>query len=243
MKERRVAVAIAARCWWRCRRPRRTRSIQVKPDNRFEGVELTLRLEAALPAAGPSRAVLSGGRGPVGNPVVLCFRVSANGYVAVWKPTTPKGACRRASPPTFTAPPARRARGRDRGGRGGVHPPAGESTAGEQLGVPPLHAAGGAPLQPRDHVRGRFVGAGAAAHRGRHRRRRHRRLLRTACSPGSGRQEGSLSQRSSGGREPAGHNHPNSDPDHSEVGREHRPRSRYRGKLEPLGPSSRRTRS
>ena len=65
-------------------RPQRTRSIQVKPDNRFEGVELALRLEAAPRADGPSRAVLSGDRVQVGNHVVLCFRASANGYVTVW---------------------------------------------------------------------------------------------------------------------------------------------------------------
>ena len=65
-------------------RPQRTRSIQVKPDHRFENVELALRLEAARRAGGPSRAVHSGDRVQVGDHVVLCFRASANGYVTVW---------------------------------------------------------------------------------------------------------------------------------------------------------------
>ena len=80
-----VALLVAA---WpspaEAQRPRRTRSIQVKPDNRFEGVELALRLEAARRADGPSRAVPSGDRVAVGDHVVLCFRASADGYVTVW---------------------------------------------------------------------------------------------------------------------------------------------------------------
>ena len=80
MERRRGGAAIrrGVACWWRRGRRRRTRS-QVKSDNRFENVELALRLEAARRADGSSRAVHSGDRVQVGDHVVLCFRSSAHG--------------------------------------------------------------------------------------------------------------------------------------------------------------------
>lgn len=47
-------------------KPKRTRSIRVKPANRFGGVELASRLEAARRAEGPRRAVHTGDRVQVG---------------------------------------------------------------------------------------------------------------------------------------------------------------------------------
>ena len=64
-------------------RPRRTRSIVVKPDNRFGEVSLELHLETAG-RVGSASAVGSGDPVQVGDRVVLCFRSNADGYVTVW---------------------------------------------------------------------------------------------------------------------------------------------------------------
>ena len=65
-------------------KPRRTRSILVKPDNRFGQVELELQLETVRRVDGATADVGSGAAVPVGDHVVLCFRSSADGYVTVW---------------------------------------------------------------------------------------------------------------------------------------------------------------
>ncbi len=64
--------------------PNRTRSILVKPDNRFGEVSLDLQLETVRRSDGRSGGVRSGDPVQVGDRVVLCFRSSANGYVTVW---------------------------------------------------------------------------------------------------------------------------------------------------------------
>ena len=82
-----VAVALQAAAWpasAEAQRPRRTRSILVKPDNRFGEVSLELHLEAAGRAGSSASAVGSGDPVQVGDRVVLCFESSADGYVTVW---------------------------------------------------------------------------------------------------------------------------------------------------------------
>ena len=158
MSERRshAVVALLVAAWpspAEAQRPRRTRSIQVKPDNRFEGVELVLRLEAARRADGPSRAVPSGDRVAVGDHVVLCFRASADGYVTVWSHDAEGSVPARLYPNEFAAETAaERAAavaageetciGDDDGFRLEVNP-----AVGARLGVPALHAAGGAAVR------------------------------------------------------------------------------------------------
>ena len=65
-------------------KPRRTRNILVKPDNRFGEVELELQLETVRRVDGATADVGSGAAVSVGDHVVLCFRSSADGYVTVW---------------------------------------------------------------------------------------------------------------------------------------------------------------
>ena len=104
-----AGVALLAVAWPApadAQRPQRTRSIPVKPDHRFEGVALALRLEAAPRADGPSRAVLSGDRVQVGNHVVLCFQASANGYVTIWSHDAEGNVPARIYPNEFAAPTA-----------------------------------------------------------------------------------------------------------------------------------------
>ena len=82
-----AVVALQAAAWpaaAEVQKPRRTRSIQVKPDNRFGEVLLELHLESAGRAAVGAGAVQSGDAVQVGDRVVLCFRSSAEGYVTVW---------------------------------------------------------------------------------------------------------------------------------------------------------------
>ena len=82
-----VAVALQAAAWpavAEAQRPRRTRSIQVKPDNRFGEVSLELHLEAVGRAGSSPASVGSGDPVQVGDHVVLCFRATADGYVTVW---------------------------------------------------------------------------------------------------------------------------------------------------------------
>ena len=86
-------VAVAAGIVWpaaawsegaQTQKPRRTRNILVKPDDRFGEVELELQLEAVRRVDGATADVGSGHAVPVGDHVVLCFRSSADGYVTVW---------------------------------------------------------------------------------------------------------------------------------------------------------------
>lgn len=82
-----AAVALQAAAWpasAEAQRPRRTRSIQVKPDNRFGEVSLELHLETAGRAGSSASAVGSGDPVQVGDHVVLCFESTADGYVTVW---------------------------------------------------------------------------------------------------------------------------------------------------------------
>lgn len=65
-------------------KPQRTRSIQVKPDNRFGAVEVELQLETVRRVDGAAAGVRTGDPVQVGDNVVLCFRSSADGYVTVW---------------------------------------------------------------------------------------------------------------------------------------------------------------
>ena len=65
-------------------KPQRTRSIQVKPDNRFAAVEIELQLETVRRVDGATAGVRTGDPVQVGDNVVLCFRSSADGYVTVW---------------------------------------------------------------------------------------------------------------------------------------------------------------
>ncbi len=82
-----AAVALLAAVWpmlAEAQRPRRTRSITVKPDNRFGQVSLELQLETVGRAGGRRDGLEVGGPVQVGDRVVLCFRSSADGYVTVW---------------------------------------------------------------------------------------------------------------------------------------------------------------
>ena len=82
-----AGVAVLAMTWAapsHAQKPARTRSILVKPDNRFGGVELALHLESMRQREGARAEVQSGAAVPVGDLVVLCFRSSADGYVTVW---------------------------------------------------------------------------------------------------------------------------------------------------------------
>ena len=82
-----AAVVLQAVAWpllAEAQRPRRTRSITVKPDNRFGEVSLDLQLETLGRAGGARDGVGSDGAVQVGDHVVLCFRSSADGYVTVW---------------------------------------------------------------------------------------------------------------------------------------------------------------
>ena len=82
-----AAVALQAAAWpasAEAQRPQRTRSIQVKPDNRFGEVSLELHLEAVGRAGRSTASVGSGDPVQVGDHVVLCFRATADGYVTVW---------------------------------------------------------------------------------------------------------------------------------------------------------------
>ena len=64
--------------------PERIRSVGVKPDNRFGGVELDLRLERMRRPGGVRAEVEMDAELAVGGRVVLCFRSSADGYVTIW---------------------------------------------------------------------------------------------------------------------------------------------------------------
>ena len=64
--------------------PKRTRGVEVRPENSFGGVEITLRLETAGRSGGARSSVRSGGALSVGDRVVLCFGASADGYLALW---------------------------------------------------------------------------------------------------------------------------------------------------------------
>ena len=83
-----VGAAVAVVGAWpvpaKARKPPRTRSILVKPDNRLGRAELALQLETVRRADGSTAAVGSGGPVRVGDRVVLCFRSSAAGFVTVW---------------------------------------------------------------------------------------------------------------------------------------------------------------
>ena len=82
-----AAVALQAAVWpmlAEAQRPRRTRSITVKPDNRFGQVSLELQIETMGRAGGGRDGLEAGGPVQVGDRVVLCFRSSADGYVTVW---------------------------------------------------------------------------------------------------------------------------------------------------------------
>ena len=82
-----AGVAVLAMTWSlpaHAQKPARTRSILVKPDNRFGGVELDLHIESMRRREGARAGVESGAAVPVGDLVVLCFRSSADGYVTVW---------------------------------------------------------------------------------------------------------------------------------------------------------------
>ena len=98
-----AAVALQAAGWpaaAEAQRPPRTRSIHVKPDNRFGEVLLELRLETAgrVDAAADVR---SGDAVRVGDRVVLCFRSSADGYVTVWSHDAEGGVPARIYPNEF----------------------------------------------------------------------------------------------------------------------------------------------
>ena len=82
-----IGAAVLAGAWpiaAQAQQPQRTRSIQVKPDNRFGEVSLELHLVAARRVDGAAATVASGDPVQVGDSVVLCFRASADGYVTVW---------------------------------------------------------------------------------------------------------------------------------------------------------------
>ncbi len=82
-----AGVALQAAAWPAsvdAQKPNRTRSIQVKPDNRFGQVSLELQLEAVRRADGRRGGVRAGDPVQVGDRVVLCFQASANGYVTLW---------------------------------------------------------------------------------------------------------------------------------------------------------------
>ena len=82
-----ICVAVLAVTWSSAadaQKPQRTRSIQVKPDNRFGAVEVELQIEAVRWADGAAAGVRTGDPVQVGDNVVLCFRSSADGYVTVW---------------------------------------------------------------------------------------------------------------------------------------------------------------
>ena len=65
-------------------KPQRTRSILVKPDNRFGEVDVELQIETIRQLDGATAGVRSGDPVQVGDNVVLCFRSSADGWVTVW---------------------------------------------------------------------------------------------------------------------------------------------------------------
>ena len=83
----------------------RTRSIGVVPDNEFEGIGCSLRIERV---AGPGR---SGGRTTledgdavqIGDRVVICFSAEDDGYVTVWSSDAAGGAPARIYPNEYAA--------------------------------------------------------------------------------------------------------------------------------------------
>ncbi len=82
-----LGVAVLAAMWpalSHAQKLERTRSIRVKPDNAFGGVELDLSLESVRRAGGLRAEVAADAEVAVGDRVVLCFRSSADGYVTVW---------------------------------------------------------------------------------------------------------------------------------------------------------------
>ncbi len=82
-----VGAAVAAVAWPApagAQKPPRSRSIQVKPDNRLGAVDLELHLETVRRADGSTAGVGSGDPVRVGDSVVLCFRASADGFITVW---------------------------------------------------------------------------------------------------------------------------------------------------------------
>lgn len=82
-----VSAALLAVTWplaAEVQKPQRTRSIQVKPDNRFGEVEVELQIETIRRLDGATAGVRSGDPVQVGDSVVLCFRASAGGWVTVW---------------------------------------------------------------------------------------------------------------------------------------------------------------
>lgn len=82
-----VGVAVLAVTWpasGDAQKPQRTRSIQVKPDNRFGAVDVELQIETVQRVDGATAGVRTGDPVQVGDNVVLCFRSSADGYVTVW---------------------------------------------------------------------------------------------------------------------------------------------------------------
>lgn len=82
-----LGVTVLAAMWpalSHAQKPERTRSIRVKPDNAYGGVELDLSLESVRRAGGLRAKVAADAEVAVGDRVVLCFRSSADGYVTVW---------------------------------------------------------------------------------------------------------------------------------------------------------------
>ena len=82
-----LGVAVLAAAWPApagTQKPPRSRSIQVKPDNRFGEVEIELHLETVRRVDGSTAGVGSGETVQVGDSVVLCFRSSADGFATVW---------------------------------------------------------------------------------------------------------------------------------------------------------------
>ncbi len=78
----RVALAVGNSAG--AQKPPRSRSILVKPDNRFGEVEIELHLETVRRVDGSTAPVGSDEPVQVGDAVVLCFRSSAEGFVTVW---------------------------------------------------------------------------------------------------------------------------------------------------------------
>ena len=161
-------------------KPQRTRSIQVKPDNRFGAVDVELQLETVRRGDGAAAGVRTGDPVQVGDNVVLCFRSSADGYVTVWSQDAEGDVPVRIYPNEYAAETADERAAAVVAGEETWHrrrrrlPSGGRPPAGGRIGVSPLHAAGGAAVRrhgvPADYpgfrkqrVGGPFQGAARGA--------------------------------------------------------------------------------
>lgn len=82
-----VLATVAAAAWSAAAHAQtRTRSILVRPDNEFDGIACSLRIERV---AGRGRSsgrttLQSGDNVRIGDRVVICFNAEADGYVTLW---------------------------------------------------------------------------------------------------------------------------------------------------------------